>query len=878
MTTEERDSIPNPAAGLIIFNTDTHCINFFNGAEWVEYGRDPMDTFECGQKFTDPRDKQEYQTVQIGDQCWFAENLNVGTKINASLNQTDNDVIEKYCYENVPANCGEFGGLYQWDEMMAYDTLENTKGICPEGWHLPNQAEWQMLLEAFGGAETSGTELATTGTSGFDALMNGKFDAVAGFSGQNDLSTFWSSSGTLGAQATGYDFASGSPVVNTSNGSVFNGFGVRCLKGLPNITNPNLKVIDTTVYHLVSDSLEMAQGIYRYEIISSRKAKDLIVADNIVVGTENYGYLRKVDEATFNGNEMTLTTSDATFEDAFIEGEFSFNTGLTGKGGPVMTFTRIKYLAPGVEISHQKDGFTFNLSGVVIYEGDNLSVSIPQGHITLDPAFKFDFKFKDKKVQQLAFYTDNTIYENSIDVQLDVTASVSKEYEKTLAETEKFIVFWVGLVPVLAVITTQITGTVDCSFDAAFTATTGYTNTNTVSFGVKYEYGSWQKIWGLNSNNQLHPITWSENISLEQNLSIEPEIDVKFYGIIGPYFNLPVWEKLGARLTVPALDFDASLDIGLNGNLGASVTIFDETLADYSVGLFGFEKNLYKTPVKVEIISGNNQIGTVNTQLPGPLTVKVTDSKGLTYIPSRVHFTVETGGGTITETDLWTDASGIAQTSWTLGALEGEQTVKVEVFKADGTAIQGSPQIFTASSQATTGQCGQKFTDTRDEKSFNSVQIGTQCWMAKNLNYATGNSWCFGNNSTNCEIYGRLYDWNTALTACPSGWHLPSVAEWIILYDYLGEGGGGKMKETGTAHWSSPNYGATNSTGFTGLPGGGYFPFFPIFMHLSYNGYWWSSTEYSSAAWKVSLSCGHANLDLGWTDRSDGYSVRCLKD
>jgi uncharacterized protein (TIGR02145 family) len=1004
MTTEERDSIPNPAAGLIIFNTDTHCINFFNGAEWVEYGRDPMDTFECGQMFTDPRDKQQYRTVQIGEQCWFAENLNVGTKINASLNQTDNDVVEKFCYENVSANCSEFGGLYQWDEMMAYDTIENTKGICPEGWHLPNQAEWQMLFDAFGGAEAAGTELATTGTSGFDALMDGKFDAVAGFSGQNNLSTFWSSSGTPGAQATGFDFTSGNPVVNTSNSSVFNGYGVRCLKGLPNITNPNLKVIDTTVYNLVSDSMEMAQGIYRYEIIASRKAKDLIVANNIVVGTENYGYLRKVDETTINGNEMILTTSDATFEDAFIEGEFGFNADLTGKGNPVLTFTRIKYLAPGVEISPQKDGFTYSFTDVVIYEGDNLSVSIPQGHVSLDPAFKFDFKFKDKKIQRLAFYADNTIYENSIDVQLDVTASVSKEYEKTLAETEKFIVFWVGLVPVLAVITTQLTGTVDCSFDAAFMATTGYTNTNTVSFGVKYEYGSWQKIWGLNSTTQLHPITWSENISLEQNLSIEPEIDVKFYGIIGPYFNLPVWEKLGASITVPALDFDASLDVGLNGNLGASVTIFDETLADYSVELFGFEKNLYKTPAKVEMISGNNQTDTVNAQLSVPLIVKVTDSKGLTYLPARVHFTVETGGGILTETDLWTDANGFAQTTWTLGDLEGEQTVKAEVFKADGEAIEGSPITFLATANvlslpdvttnpvtdiaqttATSGgnvisdggatvtergvcwstsqyptiannktidgsgngtftssitgltasstyfvrayannatgtgygnqqsfttseqhQCGQPFTTTYDGKSYNTVLFGDQCWMQENLESDVGNSWWPVDWLMNYETgepfyaitynYGKLYDWQSAMTACPTDWHLPTDAEWQTLINYVSSqpeyrcGGNpgfiGKALAS-TSGWNGDPYielcavannpESNNATGFSGHPGGwrdSNGDFYPT----GWDGKWWSSREISTSACYYWLAGLWATMSQGVSNKSSGFSVRCLRD
>lgn len=90
---------------------------------------------------------QTYNTVEIGSQCWMAENLNVGTRINGSSDQTDNDTIEKYCYDNNTSNCDTYGGLYQWDEMMDYVITEGTQGICPTGWHLPTDAEWMTLEE-----------------------------------------------------------------------------------------------------------------------------------------------------------------------------------------------------------------------------------------------------------------------------------------------------------------------------------------------------------------------------------------------------------------------------------------------------------------------------------------------------------------------------------------------------------------------------------------------------------------------------------------------------------------------------------------------------------------------------------------------------------
>lgn len=86
-----------------------------------------------------------YHTVEIGDQCWFKENLNVGIRIDGANNQTDNKVIEKYCYYDDEAKCDAYGGLYQWDELMQYTSVERGKGICPAGWHVPSSDEWKIL-------------------------------------------------------------------------------------------------------------------------------------------------------------------------------------------------------------------------------------------------------------------------------------------------------------------------------------------------------------------------------------------------------------------------------------------------------------------------------------------------------------------------------------------------------------------------------------------------------------------------------------------------------------------------------------------------------------------------------------------------------------
>ncbi|MCX6239254.1 MAG: fibrobacter succinogenes major paralogous domain-containing protein [Bacteroidia bacterium] len=178
------------------------------------------------------------------------------------------------------------------------------------------------------------------------------------------------------------------------------------------------------------------------------------------------------------------------------------------------------------------------------------------------------------------------------------------------------------------------------------------------------------------------------------------------------------------------------------------------------------------------------------------------------------------------------------------------------------------------------------FKDNRDGKKYKTVKIGTQTWMAENLAYkAESGCWAYSDNEDNVATYGYLYDWKTAKIACPEGWHLPTNEEWSTLCDYLGgeKIAGGKMKETGTAHWNNPNTEATNSSGFTALPGGTYHDKKAL-TNIGNFGGWWSSTEYDiNSAWFQHIFYNYSGLyrsrhDLNTLLLFQGYSVRCIKD
>ena len=190
-----------------------------------------------------------YNTVRIGDQCWLKENLDVGKLVLGSVNQTNNDTIEKYCYNNIPANCTTYGGLYQWGEAVAYTNgasnetspspafSGNIRGICPPGWHIPTSAEFTILATTVGGNAYSlkeiGQDGASTNTSGFSALLSGYRDIYyynPNFFELDTSSNFWTSSETYSLTAN-YMFMYGddNSIYQDPNLVKRLGFSVRCL-------------------------------------------------------------------------------------------------------------------------------------------------------------------------------------------------------------------------------------------------------------------------------------------------------------------------------------------------------------------------------------------------------------------------------------------------------------------------------------------------------------------------------------------------------------------------------------------------------------------------------------------------------------------------
>jgi len=180
-----------------------------------------------------------YNTVQIGTQCWFKENLNVGTRINGSQNPTNNGIKEKYCYNDLESNCDVYGGLYQWYEMMQYVTTQGVQGLCPSGWHIPTDGEWTILTDFLGGESVAGTKMKSTSgwygggngnnSSGFTALPGGSRYPAGWFGDLTQIAYFWSSSINVTSandRILRYNYDN----VQIGAGYLDAGFSIRCIK------------------------------------------------------------------------------------------------------------------------------------------------------------------------------------------------------------------------------------------------------------------------------------------------------------------------------------------------------------------------------------------------------------------------------------------------------------------------------------------------------------------------------------------------------------------------------------------------------------------------------------------------------------------------
>jgi uncharacterized protein (TIGR02145 family) len=193
----------------------THIINY------------PLSIVNCGSPITDIRDNQVYKTVQIGSQCWMAEDLNYGTEIPVTQDQRDNCIPEKY--HNPASSIQHPASVYQWDELMQYHAIPADQGFCPPAWHIPTENDWNTLFTNYLNNSFAGSPLKYSGYSGFNALLSGARHIDKSWDFQGFATFFWSSTSYGGYKAWAHGMNDEDPSVSVYPASRANAFSVRCV-------------------------------------------------------------------------------------------------------------------------------------------------------------------------------------------------------------------------------------------------------------------------------------------------------------------------------------------------------------------------------------------------------------------------------------------------------------------------------------------------------------------------------------------------------------------------------------------------------------------------------------------------------------------------
>ncbi|MEZ5008620.1 MAG: FISUMP domain-containing protein [Chitinophagales bacterium] len=645
----------------------------------------------------------------------------------------------------------------------------------------------------------------------------------------------------------------------------------------------NVIVIDSTYLMLNQTETNLNSGLYVFDIVDSFQ---IIQKDNIIVGTENEGYIRKVTTATYNGNQVVLQTSQATMEDVFKQGDFDFNVSFEN-------------LEPGTT----PDSFAYSVNNYNLQESESLDIQLEYANVSMNSNWLFDFSYNNGALDYFEFSTSNASFNSDARVSLTASqqANLSNSID-TLTTQSKKVIHWLDVEGVLVPVVIKM----DLHWLVEYSANIP-TNVSTVmesninghfNLGVHYQDALWTGSYDFSPNTTVNLEAPSGQANADFNIALRPLLKVKLYGISGPRASLTLMERLEGNVASSSLDWDMKAEAWGKAMAGAEATILGTTLTDCPDKDWSTPKLSHQIPFKLINVSGSEQIGQANTPLQEPIKLQVLDSKDEPVSNVPVYFNVAIGSGSTNPTEILTDDNGYVETLWTLG---NPQTTTMQYMDAsakwgDGTALNDTPVKLTATiSNACGGQTS--FTDPRDGQTYNIVQIGNQCWFAENLRYSgsipevSGASnweaipntpaWCYyEDDAANNAIYGKLYNWYAVNSGsiCPSGWHIATDTEWTILTDYLGGSniGGGKMKST--TGWEEPNNDATNSSGFSGLPGGDRYFSGSFYGGGSY-GCWWTATEsFIEDAWSRGLISSNGSVNRTFYTKTKGLSCRCVRD
>ena len=820
---------------------------------------------------TDTRDGQVYKTVEIGNQTWMAQNLNLET-------------AGSYCYANDTNSCTLYGRLYTWGAAMdsagTYSNtgkgcgkgktctpLDNVVGICPDGFHLPSKVEFDTLLSAVGGSGTSASLLALKSaglwsddggenSSGFTALPAGyRADLVVEFNSINDHAYFWSATGNA-YTANLMELYYNSETSSADNASAFS---VRCVK-----TEPIPTTIKSTdlIWYGGNKLADPAAGTYlkQQNLLSdyvwiSGSAETDITFSTPVASTIPDSLIAKCGGGIC-GRVGTLS------EEAYIGFDVDNTANLEEWGGVCLTYTAtdsdiIMYLGTG---GGADTAYSHSI-GWNLYH-----VKLPVANTPTTKCFSWLDDFKQ--------YWDGS-NEVKLDAYLPHVRDLSFRFTSD-ADGAKFNIIAIG--------------TYKEKVSAYNTHMQNKSNRTSAWDYLSEAHASDYVDYTDERDGQVYKtIQIGEQTWMAENMNYKTTTDSYCYD--DDSLNCNIYGRL--------YTWDAAMDACPDGWVLPSVADF-ETLVESAGGLSNAGSNL-----KVDANLWSDGMKGVDEYAFAALPAGYLANNSVYYDLSE---------NSIFWSSNETDGNAIKALTLNYG-IEAHLNIQyLANYALSVRCIKGGSKYNAAANT---------LTDFRDGKVYRTVEIGDQVWMAENLNYRylggtadlpDSSSFCYKSNSDSCDAYGRLYIWSAAMDSagiisgnrvsgcgrgvsctiaepmrgvCPVGWHIPTNAEWETLFSYVGDDAGKKLKSS--SGWTQhPDkevlLQGTDDYNFTVLPVGYRYTSGTTINSGKYVFYWTpapaSNSDIACYVHFNSWSDGAPNCnytDCG-QDKRHGFPIRCVKD
>lgn len=807
---------------------------------------------------TDP-DGKNYSSVKIGSQTWMAENLAWLPAVSPSNNyRYEYPVYCVYGYQNnivsiakSKTNFSIYGALYNW---------EAARIVCPSGWHLPSDEEWKILEKDLGMSQSDAdTNLfRNTGQVGGKLKETGTAHWLSTNTGSNNFSGF---TALPGGSSQGYFYNLGAAAHFWSSSETISSFA--WARGI----------------------FDFSDGIGRY---------DSYAADAYSVRCiRNEGYFATV---------ITAEIGSITDTSAFSGGNISFDGRL-----PVTT-----------------RGVCWNTDGTPTISDSKTTDGIGTGVFTstlsgLTPGTRYHVRAYATNSAVTAYGEENHFYTTGSGGDTYTDTRDGHVYKKITIGKQTWMAENFAYLPIVNVSSNLFGGPPSCFVY-------GYLGTNINDAKASSNFSIYGVLYNWSAAISLCPEGWHlptdeewKILEMNQGMS-QAEANVEGYsrgsGAV-PYkikeCGTSHWNTTDRRITNSS-GFTALPGGKMDGGffyLGETAHFWSSSENDsygaWSRGLSGgLDVNVNRYPQ-------NKGVGFSVRCMRDVAAISTMDATEIseTFASSGGNIADDGGEPVIARGVCWSTSqnptvfdnitfNGAGKGSFTshLSGLINSTTYHVRAYARSMVGISYGQQVTFI----TSGVEYKTFTDSRDNTVYRYKTIGTQTWMIDNLAYlssvsrstvgSSSSPLCYvygfeGSDTTqakatdNYSIYGALYNWRAALSACPSGWRLPSDQEWTTLTVYLGGEylAGGKMKEKGTTHWLNTTASTNNSSGFSAIPGGTCYAGGGGFYGIGSNTTFWSLTEGGpSTSWTIKIDSEFDQVRRLNHLREPGFSVRCIKD